>query len=104
MKKTTTKQTKTKTQKERFVLVTTEFRGVFAGYATNVDGETIRLRAGRNCVYWSSDVRGFEGLAVSGPSSGCKVGPAADITLRKITAVVECTPQAEEAWGRAPWA
>lgn len=103
MKKTITKQAKTKVQSERFVLVTTEFRGVFAGYATKTDGDTIALRQGRNCVYWSEDVRGFEGLAVGGPTEGCRIGPAADITLRKITAVVECTPQAEEAWARAPW-
>lgn len=50
-------------QAERAVLVTTEHRGVFFGYATETDGETITLKNARNCVYWSSDVKGFLGLA-----------------------------------------
>jgi hypothetical protein len=89
--------------KERAVIVTTEHRGVFFGYANDIDGETIKLRAARLCVYWSADLRGFMGLASVGPSKDCKIGPAADITLRKITSVVEVTPQAIERWEAAPW-
>lgn len=90
--------------KGRPVLVTTEHRGVFFGFAANTDGETIALTRGRLCLLWSADVRGFMGLAATGPSGGCRIGPEADITLRNITAVLECTPAAVEAWGRAPWA
>lgn len=89
--------------KERAVLVTTEYRGVFFGYARFTDGDTITLRAARNCVYWSADVRGFLGLAKSGPSASCRIGPAADIELRRVTAVAEVTPEAEQAWLGAPW-
>ena len=88
---------------ERFVLVTTAHRGVFAGYATDVDAELLTLRAGRLCLYWSADVKGFMGLASGGPTAGCRIGPPADITLRNITSVVACTPEAEAAWGLAPW-
>lgn len=88
---------------ERAVLVTTEHRGVFFGYATDVDGETISLKRGRLCVYWSADVKGFMGLASSGPTSGCRIGPAADITLRAITSVLTVTPEAVKAWEAAPW-
>ncbi len=88
---------------ERAVIVTTEHRGVFFGYAKDIDGETIALRAARLCVYWSADMRGFMGLASMGPSKDCKIGPAADITLRKITGVVEVTPAAVERWEAAPW-
>lgn len=94
---------KTKTKTERPVIVTTEHRGVFFGYATDTDGETIRLRASRLCLYWSRDLRGFMGLASSGPSSSCRVGPPADITLRAITSVVEVTPEAVTRWEAAPW-
>jgi hypothetical protein len=90
--------------KERAVLVTTKHRGVFFGYAKETDGESINLRAARLCVYWSTDLRGFMGLASHGPSSLCKIGPAADIELRDITSVVEVTPQAVEKWEKAPWA
>lgn len=89
--------------KARAVLVTTSYRGVFFGYATDTGGETIKLRAARNCVYWSADVKGFLGLAESGPSSSCKIGPKADIELRSITAVAEVTPAAVAKWESAPW-
>ena len=88
---------------ERAVLVTTSHRGIFFGYAKNTDGETINLRSARCCIYWSSDLRGFMGLAANGPSSSCRVGPAADIELRDITSVVEVSPTAALAWEKAPW-
>ena len=89
--------------KERAVVVTTQHRGVFFGYAKEVDGEIIALRDARNCVYWSSDVKGFMGLAATGPTKNCKIGPAANISLRDITSVMECTPDATAAWENAPW-
>lgn len=93
-----------KQQAERPVIVTTEHRGVFFGYATTIDGEQIALKRARLCVYWSRDVKGFMGLAANGPSSSCRIGPAADITLRKITAVLEVTPEAAIKWENSPWA
>lgn len=92
-----------KSTKERAVVVTTAHRGVFFGYATKTDGETIFLRAARLCVYWSSDLRGFMGLAATGPNKGCKIGPPADIELRAITSVVAVTPEAVAKWESAPW-
>lgn len=89
--------------KERPVIVTTEHRGVFFGYADDTDGDQIELKRARLCIYWSSDVKGFMGLASDGPSSSCKIGPSADITLRSITAVLEVTPDAVKKWEKAPW-
>ncbi len=90
-------------KKERAVVVTTTHRGVFFGYATDVDGAVIKLRAGRNCIYWPTENKGFMGLAAMGPVKGARVGPAADILLRDITSVMECTPDAVTAWEAAPW-
>ncbi len=87
----------------RPVLVTTAHRGVFFGYAGNTDGETIALRDARLCVYWSSDCKGFMGLASTGPTAGCRIGPKADIALRNITAVLAVTDDAVKAWDAAPW-
>lgn len=89
---------------ERPVIVTTAHRGVFFGYADDTDGETITLKRSRLCLYWSRDVKGFMGLASGGPTAGCRIGPAADITLRNITAVIEVSPEAVKAWEAAPWA
>jgi len=88
---------------ERPVIVTTKHRGVFFGYARETSGETINLRAARLCVYWSADLRGFMGLASSGPNTSCKIGPAADIELRDITSVIEVSEAAVKNWEKAPW-
>lgn len=94
----------TKEIAERPVLVTTAHRGVFFGYATDTDGETVKLSRARNCVYWSADVKGFVGLATTGPSPSCRIGPAAQsMELRNVTAVVDCTPEAAANWEQAPW-
>lgn len=89
--------------KERAVLVTTEHRGVFFGYATQTDGDAINLRAARNCIYWPATNKGFLGLASVGPLEGSRVGPAADIEIRQITCVAECTDVAIAVWEKAPW-
>lgn len=87
----------------RPVLVTTKYRGVFFGYASDTSGEAIDLKDARNCVYWSSDVKGFLGLCSNGPSSSCRVGPRADIELRGITCVAEVSEEAVKAWEAQPW-
>lgn len=89
--------------KEKAVLVTTAHKGVFFGYAKETSGKTIKLRAARNCIYWPSEQKGFLGLASTGPVSGARIGPAADLELRDITAVADCTPVAVDAWEKAPW-
>lgn len=86
------------TPKGRPVLVTTQNRGVFFGYAETTDGDVIKLRGARNAIYWSRETGGFMGLAGKGPAAGSRVGERADIELRGITAVAECTPEAVEAW------
>ena len=88
---------------ETAVVVTTAHGGIFFGYATDTSGDTIKLRSARNCVYWSSDVKGFLGLMATGPSKGCRIGPAADIELRNITCAGKATPTAVAAWEAAPW-
>lgn len=93
-----------KAKSERAVLVTTTHRGVFFGYADDTDGATIKLRSARNCIFWPAENKGFLGLASEGPAKGARVGPAADIEVRDITCVAECTEAATTAWERAPWA
>jgi hypothetical protein len=87
------------------VLVTTKHRGVFFGYLNgDADKETLTLTNARNCIYWSNNVKGFLGLAVTGPLGGCRVGPAVEsLTLYDMTSVVYCTEGAVKAWESAPW-
>jgi hypothetical protein len=88
---------------ERPVLVTTAHRGVFFGWATKTDGDTITLRAMRNCIQWRG-LKGFLALASEGPGKECRIGPEADGELRNVTGVWECSPEAVKAWSAAPWA
>jgi hypothetical protein len=98
-KKTTTDK---KSAELRPVLVCTEFRGVFFGYADDTSGDSITLKSARNCIYWSKSVGGFVGLAEKGPDSGCRIGARADLDLRKVTCVAEVTESAARAWESAP--
>jgi hypothetical protein len=104
-KKPTAKKTAARkpSSKERAVLVTTQHRGVFFGYATKTDGDAIELKRARNVLYWPTDNKGFLGLAADGPASGSRVGPAADIDLRNITCVAEVTAAAVVKFEAAPW-
>jgi hypothetical protein len=84
---------------KRPVLITTEYRGVFFGYATDTNGDTITLTNARNCIYWPSENGGFLGLASEGPAKGARIGATVDqIELRKITAVTEVSAAAAEKW------
>jgi hypothetical protein len=87
------------------VLVTTQHRGVFFGYAKPpFDQTTITLRDAQMCVYWSGDLHGVLGLASRGPTRSCRVGPPVpEITLQGITAVVAVTEEAEREWKREYW-
>lgn len=88
--------------KARPVIVTTEFRGVFFGYAEDTSGDNITLTKARNCIYWPSQQGGFMGLASDGPATGARIGATVDrIDLRKITSVIEASPKAVEAWTKA---
>ena len=92
-----------RSESERAVLVTTAHRGVFFGWATEIDGPTIKLRCARNCLSWPVKNQGFLGLAAFGPLSGARVGPPADIELRDITCVALCTPVATTLWESIKW-
>ena len=87
------------------VIVTTESRGVFFGYlVSDQSPERVVLSNARNCVCWSSDVKGFLGLAATGPTKSCKVGPKTpELTLLKVTSLATCTPESAKAWEEGPW-
>ena len=99
----TKKTTKPVASKLYPVLITTLHRGVFFAYVSSKKGKNLQVRKCRNVVYWTSDSRGFLGLASRGPLAGSKVGPASDGELRDVTSVFDCTPDAVAAFEAAPW-
>ena len=88
--------------KQIAVLVTTEYKGVFFGYIPQADftaNETIMSQA-RNCIYWSSNTKGFLGLTADGPNDECRIGAMAggDIVNKKITSITKVSEKAEAVW------
>ena len=89
--------------KNKAVLVTTEFRGVFFGFVKDDKDlpNKITLTKVRNCIYWHSSIGGFLGLASVGPNENCKIGAEVpEITLYKVTSVSPVTDGAVEKWTR----
>lgn len=87
--------------KNKAVLVTTEFRGVFFGYVKNDNKlpAEITLTKVRNCIYWAASVGGFLGLASKGPDSQCKIGSEVpELRLFKITSVTPVSDEAAQKW------
>jgi hypothetical protein len=96
----------TTTKTLRPVVVTTEHRGVFFGFAAPglAEDKTITLADAQMCVRWSEAVRGVLGLAATGPGRGCRITPAVPkLMLTGVTSVMECTDEAVKAWQGKPW-
>ena len=103
-KKAVAKKSKTKT-KEVAVLIGTELRNLWFGYATDTTGDTVALKRARQVIYWSASVKGAGGLAVTGPNAECRIGPAVDeVQARRVTTVVLVSPEAVKAFEAQPWA
>ena len=86
------------------LMITTAHRGVFFGYGHPSDKQTITVEKARMCVYWDASMKGVLGLATKGPGNACRISQAVPkLTLRDVTAVFETTPEAAEAWEKAPW-
>lgn len=82
---------------ERPVIVCTEFRAVFFGYADDTTGDRIQLKRARMAIYWAT-TKGVLELAEVGPNSKSKISSRADIEVRKVTAVFEVTAEAVKKW------
>lgn len=82
----------------RPVIVTTEHRGVFFGYAGDTSCTEIKLERARMAIVFGT-TKGILELAETGPTSRSKISARApSIDVRKITAVIEVAPDAVKAW------
>lgn len=84
----------------RPVIVTTEYRGVFFGYADDTSGDAIKLTRCRMAIRFGT-TRGLLELAETGPTADSKISARADIEVRKVTAVLEVSPESVEKWEAA---
>ena len=83
----------------RPVIIATKHRGVFFGYTTDPDTATIVTLYSLRCgIKWGT-TGGFLQLAGTGPTKASKIGARAPkATLQDVTAVVDVTVGAAEAW------
>lgn len=86
------------------VLITTEYRGVFAGLIPENQDLTERsmpLKSAKMAIYWGTS-KGVMQLAETGPTSSSKISSAADIPmLHGITGIFDITPAAWDKWAAA---
>jgi hypothetical protein len=92
-------------QNNRAVVVCTDKRGVFFGYTdAPVGADPIIMTEVRMCQYWSAATKGVLGLASTGPMGGSRVGPPIPkAELRGVTAVLDCSSEAEKRWLAGIW-
>lgn len=89
-----------KKKKFRYVLVTTEYRGVYIGELESFDpvGRECVLRQARLAIPWGT-TDGVDHLASVGPCPQRKPGTLAyRVWIPALTLVMDCTPEAEAAW------
>ena len=84
-------------EQKRPVIVCTEHRGVFYGYAGDTNGTTVHLKDARMAISFGT-TRGVMQLAETGPTEKSKISAKADIEVRKVTAVFEVSSEANEKW------
>ncbi len=101
MKQNQNTETMSKNLPARPVIVTTEYRGVFFGYASDTSKDVIQLKKARMAIYWGT-TKGIMQLAETGPTPSSKISARADLELRKVTAVFEVQPEAVDKWEKAP--
>ena len=89
-------------------LVGTDRQALWFGYSEDevIPGNApVRLVRARQVVYWSADMRGAGGLAVTGPTRTCRIGPAVPVVvLSGVVTVMACAEAAVAAHEAAPWA
>lgn len=93
-----------KKSKGTAVLIGTNTRNLWYGFATDTRGDAVKLKKARQVIYWSSDMKGAGGLAVTGPSKGCRIGPeVSEVEVRGVTAVAKVSARAINRFNKAPW-
>ena len=81
----------------RPVIICTEHRGVFFGYAEDTSGDTVNLKGARMAIAFGT-TKGVMQLAETGPTERSKISAKADIEVRKVTAVFEVSAKAQAQW------
>jgi hypothetical protein len=86
--------------KDKKVIVTTSFRGVYYGRLVKVRGNECYLADARMCIYWGT-TNGVDELAATGPTAKSKIGAQVPLVrLYGLTSIALVTGDAEAAWDK----
>ena len=80
----------------RPVIVCTDYKGVFFGYAADTTGDVIHLKDARMAIYWGT-TKGIGQLALEGPQSTTKIDEAGTVTVPR-TAIIALIDVVEAKW------
>lgn len=84
------------------VLITTQWRGVFFGYAEDIAGETITITNARMAIYFGTE-RGLLELCETGPTAKSRISARSpEVQVRGVTAVFTVSDEAVKSWEAAP--
>lgn len=93
-------------EKLRAVLIWTNRNECWFGFTTDpLHAENMELEKPRICLRYGEDCKGIIGLAVSGPTPNCRVGPIAEKAfIRGIEWAVDVVNEdAIKAWDMGYW-
>lgn len=86
--------------KDKKVIITTSFRGVYYGRLVWLRGDVCMLADARMCIYWGT-TRGVDQLAATGPTEKSKIGAQVPLVrLYGLTSIALVTGDAEAVWSR----
>lgn len=83
------------------VLLCTEYKGVFFGYAGWTHGDRMLLHSGRMAIQFGTTA-GLVQLAERGPGPNSHIGSRGQLDVRAVTLVCDVTPAGVAAWEAAP--
>lgn len=92
----------------KYVVIATDEkkRGVFFGKLKHLDREkqVAVIEEAQMAVYWSTETKGFNNLAVIGPQEGSRITSGApEMELYGVSCVMMASYEAIKAWKLKPW-
>lgn len=91
---------KTKQQKARVCIITTQWRDLYYGTVTATDAEVskehaVRVEDCRHIAYWKGPRGGLTSLAAEGPGEGSNIGAPVPMLVTGVAHLLECSAEAQ---------
>ncbi len=94
-----------KENRDRFLIIITGYKEIFAGW-TNDDpkADIITLTDARQVIYYTAETKGLLGLAANGPGKDSRISNVApSVTIRQPVNVLLASPEAIDRFATIIW-